>query len=131
MTATICCTAWNVASFTPGHLSVLAQDVGHLRADGQDWIQCRHGLLKNHRDLITTQLGHVAQDTGAYIAGMAYEKIDEFPGRYFNTAFIVAPSGQTVLKYRKLYSLTGKTTPADAPSVSRTMHPRRCPTAAT
>jgi predicted amidohydrolase len=61
----------------------------------------------------TQALGRVAKDTGAYIAGMAYEKIDDFPGRYFNTAFIVAPSGEVVLKYRKLYSLTGKTTPAD------------------
>jgi len=58
-------------------------------------------------------LGKVAREAGAYIAGMAYERIDEFPGRYFNTAFIVAPSGEIVLKYRKLYSLTGKTTPAD------------------
>lgn len=59
------------------------------------------------------RLGRVARETGAYVAGMVYEKIKEFPGRYFNTAFIIAPNGEIVLKYRKLYSLTGKTTPID------------------
>jgi predicted amidohydrolase len=61
----------------------------------------------------TERLSQVARDTGAYIAGMAYEQIAEFPGRYFNTAFIIAPDGEVVLRYRKLYSLTGKTTPLD------------------
>lgn len=58
-------------------------------------------------------LGAVARETGAYIAGMVYEKIERFPGRYFNTAFIIAPDGEIALTYRKLYSVTGKTTPQD------------------
>jgi predicted amidohydrolase len=61
----------------------------------------------------TERLGQVARETGTFIAGMAYELIDEFPGRYFNTGFLVSPSGEVVLRYRKLYSMTGKTTPAD------------------
>jgi predicted amidohydrolase len=61
----------------------------------------------------TERLAQVARETGAYIAGMAYEVIDDFPGRYFNTAFLVDPEGRIALRYRKLYSLTSKTTPAD------------------
>lgn len=61
----------------------------------------------------TERLGQVAREVGAYIAGMAYEVTDEYPGRYFNTGFLVSPQGEVVLRYRKLYSLTSKTTPAD------------------
>lgn len=61
----------------------------------------------------TDRLGQVARETGTYIAGMSYELIDDFPGRYFNTGFVISPAGEVVLRYRKLYSLTGKTTPAD------------------
>ncbi|MFO1207434.1 MAG: nitrilase-related carbon-nitrogen hydrolase [Burkholderiales bacterium] len=61
----------------------------------------------------TERLGQAAREANAYIAGMSYELIDDFPGRYFNTGFIVSPRGEVVLRYRKLYSLTGKTTPAD------------------
>jgi predicted amidohydrolase len=58
-------------------------------------------------------LCQAARDTGAYVAGMAYERIPEFPGRFFNTAFIIDPRGEVALRYRKMYSLTGKTTPQD------------------
>lgn len=61
----------------------------------------------------TARLGQVARETGAYIAGMAYEVMDDFPGRYFNTAFVISPEGHVVLRYHKLYSMTTKTTPAD------------------
>jgi len=58
-------------------------------------------------------LQRAARDTGAYIAGMAYERIPQFPGRFFNTAFILDPQGEVALRYRKMYSSTGKTTPQD------------------
>lgn len=58
-------------------------------------------------------LRRAARDTGAYVAGMAYERIAEFPGRFFNTGFIIDPQGEVALRYRKMYSLTGKTTPQD------------------
>jgi predicted amidohydrolase len=54
-----------------------------------------------------------ARDKNVYVAGMAYEKLPQFPGRFFNTAFIIDPRGEIALKYRKLYSITGKTTPLD------------------
>ena len=58
-------------------------------------------------------LQRTVRDQGVYIAGMAYEKMPQFPGRYFNTAFIIDPRGEIALRYRKLYSITGKTTPLD------------------
>jgi predicted amidohydrolase len=58
-------------------------------------------------------LMRAAQDHKAYIAGMVYERLAAFPGRFFNTAFIIDPSGEVALRYRKMYSVTGKTTPQD------------------
>jgi predicted amidohydrolase len=54
-----------------------------------------------------------ARDKSVYVAGMAYEKLPQFPGRFFNTAFIIDARGEIALRYRKLYSITGKTTPID------------------
>lgn len=61
----------------------------------------------------TEQLGKVAREAKAYIVGMAYDLIDDFPGRFWNTAFIIDPAGDVVLKYRKVYAMTGKTRPGD------------------
>lgn len=58
-------------------------------------------------------LQRAAADTKAYVAGMVYEVIPEFPGRFFNTAFIIDPTGAIALRYRKMYSVTSKTTPQD------------------
>ena len=47
-------------------------------------------------------LGHKAREYGLYIAGGGVvEVVDEFPDRWFNTAFIVGPTGEVVLKYHK------------------------------
>ncbi len=47
-------------------------------------------------------LGKKAQEYGMYIAGGGMiEKVPEFPDRWFNTAFIIGPSGDVVLKYHK------------------------------
>ncbi len=61
----------------------------------------------------TEELGKVARATGCYIAGMVYDVIDGFPGRFWNTAIIVDPEGKVALTYRKLYAMTGKTRPGD------------------
>lgn len=58
-------------------------------------------------------LQRAASDAKAYVAGMAYEVVPEFPGRFFNTAFIIDPNGDIALRYRKMYSVTAKTTPQD------------------
>ncbi len=47
-------------------------------------------------------LGQKAKEYNLYIAGGGViEKVPEFPDRWFNTAFIIGPSGDVVLKYHK------------------------------
>ncbi len=50
-------------------------------------------------------LGAVAQRLGMFLAGNAYETDAVFPDFYFQTCFIVAPSGEVVLRYRRLLSM--------------------------
>lgn len=50
-------------------------------------------------------LGGIAQRLGLFIAGNAYETDRHFPDFYFQTSFIVAPSGNVVLRYRRLLSM--------------------------
>ena len=48
------------------------------------------------------QLGAIAKEYGLYICGGGVvEEVPEFPGRWFNTNFIVGPTGEVVLKYHK------------------------------
>ena len=50
-------------------------------------------------------LGGVAQRLGMFLAGNAYETDAAFPDFYFQTCFIIAPSGDVVLRYRRLLSM--------------------------
>jgi predicted amidohydrolase len=66
----------------------------------------------------TDALGDFCRRHNTYFAGAAFEKSDVWPDRFFNTAFIVGPSGKVELKYRQLNpeSLNGLlpvTSPAD------------------
>jgi predicted amidohydrolase len=54
-------------------------------------------------------IGKVAQDLGLFIAGNAYEVDAHFPGLYFQASFVVAPSGDVVLRYRRLNSMYAPT----------------------
>ena len=48
------------------------------------------------------QLGEIAQQYGLFICGGGVmENLPEFPDRWFNTNFIVGPTGDVVLKYHK------------------------------
>lgn len=51
------------------------------------------------------QLGMIAQDNRVFIAGNAYEADEHFPALYFQTSFVLDPSGEVVLRYRRLNSL--------------------------
>lgn len=53
--------------------------------------------------------GRVAQAQQLFIAGNAYEVDRHFPGLYFQTSFVVAPSGEVVLRYRRLNSMFAPT----------------------
>lgn len=47
-------------------------------------------------------LGEKAKEYGIYIAGGGVvEQVPEFPDRWFNTAFIIGPSGDVILRYHK------------------------------
>ncbi|WP_254054259.1 nitrilase-related carbon-nitrogen hydrolase [Sphingorhabdus sp. EL138] len=54
-------------------------------------------------------LGAMAQRLKMFIAGNAYEVDANFPGIYFQTSFVVAPSGEVVLRYRRLNSMFAPT----------------------
>jgi predicted amidohydrolase len=54
-------------------------------------------------------LGKVAVAQKLFLAGNAYERDPAFPGLYFQTSFVVAPSGDIVLRYRRLNSMFAPT----------------------
>ncbi|MGI9331509.1 MAG: nitrilase-related carbon-nitrogen hydrolase [Gammaproteobacteria bacterium] len=54
-------------------------------------------------------LGAIAADFDIYLAGNAYEADPHFPTLYFQCSFLLAPSGDVVLRYRRMISLSGPT----------------------
>ena len=50
---------------------------------------------------VTERIGKKARERGCFIAGNLFERDDDWPGRFFNTSFIVSPEGEVILKYRK------------------------------
>ncbi len=54
-------------------------------------------------------LGKVAQDQKLFLAGNAYETDKHFPDLYFQTSFVIAPSGNVILRYRRLNSMYAPT----------------------
>ena len=54
-------------------------------------------------------LGKIAQKHRIFLAGNAYELDPNFPQLYFQTCFIIDPSGSVVLRYRRLNSMFAPT----------------------
>jgi predicted amidohydrolase len=54
-------------------------------------------------------LARIASTQKLFLAGNAYETDRHFPGLYFQTSFVVAPSGDVVLRYRRLNSMFAPT----------------------
>lgn len=54
-------------------------------------------------------LGKIANAQSLFLAGNAYERDAHFPGLYFQTSFVVSPSGDVVLRYRRLNSMFAPT----------------------
>lgn len=50
----------------------------------------------------TARLQDVAAKLGCFIGANAYEEDPEWPGRYFNCSFLIDPTGEIVLKYRRI-----------------------------
>lgn len=64
------------------------------------------------------RLQEFASKTKAFVGGAIFEYDPEWPRRWFNTAFILNPSGDVILKYRKLQcgdinGLLNNTTPGN------------------
>jgi predicted amidohydrolase len=49
-------------------------------------------------------LGKLAQDNDLFLAGNVYEIDPNFPELYFQVCFIIGPSGDVILRYRRLTS---------------------------
>ncbi len=54
-------------------------------------------------------LGKIAQQYNIFLAGNAYEIDPNFPDLYFQTCFVIDPSGTVVLRYRRLNSMFAPT----------------------
>lgn len=54
-------------------------------------------------------LSKIAQDNGIYLSGNVYELDEHFPDLYFQTSFILNPSGDCILRYRRLVSMFAPT----------------------
>lgn len=54
-------------------------------------------------------MGRIAQAQNLFLAGNAYERDPNFPGIYFQTCFVIGPSGDIVLRYRRLNSMFAPT----------------------
>jgi predicted amidohydrolase len=54
-------------------------------------------------------LGAIAQKSSIFLAGNAYEFDAHFPGIFFQTSFVIDPSGSVVLRYRRLNSMYSPT----------------------
>ncbi|WP_395105352.1 nitrilase-related carbon-nitrogen hydrolase [Actinomadura sp. SCN-SB] len=50
-------------------------------------------------------LSGVAASEGVFLSGNAYETDPNFPALYFQASFVIDPSGEVVLRYRRLHSL--------------------------
>ncbi len=58
---------------------------------------------------VYAEIGRIAEKTQTYISGNAYELDPHFPELYFQTSFIVAPTGAVILRYRRLNSMFAPT----------------------
>lgn len=54
-------------------------------------------------------MGRVAQANGVFLSANAYEIDPRFPELYFQVSFIIDPSGDVVLRYRRLISMFSPT----------------------
>jgi len=55
------------------------------------------------------RLGALAQTLGIYLSGNVYELDNHFPNLYFQTSFIISPSGDVICRYRRLISMFAPT----------------------
>jgi len=54
-------------------------------------------------------LSRIAEKNGVFLAGNGYESDTNFPELYFQTSFIIDPSGDVILRYRRINSMFAPT----------------------
>lgn len=87
---------------TPPRLVVLPEFAfqGPPRATPvRDWIDRACATIPGP---ITDRLGEVARRFGIYVAGNHFEVDPRWPDRYFNSSFLLDPSGAVILRYRRI-----------------------------
>lgn len=60
-------------------------------------------------DEVYTAIKQMAINNNIYLSGNAYELDDNFTNLYFQTSFIISPSGEVILRYRRLNSMFAAT----------------------
>jgi len=60
-------------------------------------------------DEVYGALRHLAEDCNIYLSGSVYELDDHFQHLFFQTSFIICPSGTLLLRYRRLNSMYAAT----------------------
>lgn len=78
-----------LTGFPAGESAGQWQDKAAIHMDGKEY----------------TILGQLAADCEVYLSGNAYEIDPHFPELYFQTSFIIDPSGRVALRYRRLISM--------------------------
>jgi len=68
----------------------------------EEW---KHKACITPGDEIYESLCNIASENSVYLVGNVYELDDNFPDLYFQTCFIASPSGNIVLRYRRLTSM--------------------------
>jgi predicted amidohydrolase len=71
-----------------------------LRESAEEWIEKACFQIPGSPEI--ERLQKIAQDMGIFIGANGYEAPPEWPGRYFNCSFLIDPSGDVVLKYRRV-----------------------------
>lgn len=64
----------------------------------EEWIKVAHRIPGPEVE----PFANFARDNDAYVAGATMEYDPNYPGRWFNTAFLFDPKGDLVLRYRKM-----------------------------
>jgi predicted amidohydrolase len=72
-----------------------------LKENVPEWIDLAADTLPG---AISAPLQEKAREAGVYIAGNQFEYDPEWPGRHFNCSFVIDPSGEIILRYRRIYT---------------------------
>jgi len=76
-----------------------------LTENAQEWIE--KACLEIPGSAEIDRLRGICKEYGVFIGANAYERPPEWPGRYFNCSFLIDPSGEVILKYRRISTAQG------------------------